>query len=187
MNSVDERVARKLSPKRYQHSVGVAKQAVDLARKNGVSPDQAFVAAMVHDYARELPGEQLLDLARKLGVGDEISLSYPELLHAPVGAHLIRQDLGIGDPEIIQAVSSHTLGRRKMSTLEQIIYLADMIEPSRSYPGVQELREKAQGGLREGILGALDHTVKYLLEQGKPIHIRTVEARNYLIMGGNGG
>lgn len=184
MDKLMELVAAKLSPRRFRHSTGVAQVAVELAEKNGLSPHKAFAAGMVHDYARELQVEQLEGLARKLGVEDEISLNQPELLHAPVGAYLIKEELGIDDPEIIQAVSSHTLGRRKMGRLEQIIYLADMIEPHRVYPGVEDLRQIARVGLQQGILGALDHTIKYLVEIGKPIHIRTLEARNYLIMGG---
>ncbi len=184
MDSLESLMARRLSPKRYNHSLGVAQTAAELAESSGTDRQKARIAGLVHDYARELPTEQLVALARKLGVEDDISLACPELLHGPVGAHLIESELGIEDPEILLAVTSHTLGRRKMGKLEQIIYLADMIEPGRRYPGAERLRELAQSGLQSGILGALDHTLRFLLEAGKPIHIRTIEARNYLLMGG---
>ncbi len=184
MDRLESLISGKLSPKRFNHSLGVAQTAAELADSSGVDREKARTAGLVHDYARELPTEQLVALARKLGVEDDISLAYPELLHGPVGAYLIKLELGIEDAEILVAVTSHTLGRRKMGTLEQIIYLADMIEPARRYPGVEDLREQAQVDLRSGVLGALDHTLRFLLAKGKPIHVRTIEARNYLLMGG---
>ena len=184
MDRLESLMAQRLSPKRYNHSLGVAQTAVELAESSGVEREKAWTAGLVHDYARELPAEQLVALARKLEVKDDFALNYPELLHGPVGAYLIKLELGIEDPEILVAVTSHTLGRRKMGKLEQIIYLADMIEPARNYHGVDSLRQQARSDFHSAVLSALDHTLRFLLEEGKPIHIRTIEARNYLLMGG---
>lgn len=184
MENLEQLMAQRLSTKRLQHSLGVAETAAKLASAYGADPQKARLAGLVHDYARELPNSELITLARQLNILDPITEAYPELLHAPLGAHLVHTELGISDQNILQAIDSHTLGRRNMSTLEQIIYLADMIEPGRDYEGVEVLRQKAQLDLQDAIISALNHTVRYLLDTGKAVHERTIAARNSLIMGG---
>lgn len=185
VEEIAEIMAQRLTPKRFKHSLGVADTAVKLAEKNAISTEKAYLAGLVHDYARELPKQELLTLAVQVGEDDPVSLASPETLHAPVGSFLIEQELGISDQEILLAVASHTLGRRKMGKLEQIIYLADLIEPNRKFPGVERLRQAAEASLQTGIVLAIEHTIKYLVESGKLIHSRTIDARNYLIMEGN--
>ncbi|MDA8441672.1 MAG: bis(5'-nucleosyl)-tetraphosphatase (symmetrical) YqeK [Peptococcaceae bacterium] len=184
MHILAKTIAQHLSPPRFKHSMGVAQTAALLAQRYGVEPEQAWLAGLVHDYAREMQAVDLLAWAQKLGELDHITQLHKELLHAPVGAHLIKLELGIQDLEIVQAVATHTLGDVNMSTLAKIIFLADMIEPGRKYPGVERLREKGQQSLNEAVLGSIDHTIKYLVAEGKPIHPRTIAARNFLIMGG---
>ncbi len=74
-----------------------------------------------------------------------------------------------------------TTGKENMSKLDKIIYLADMIEPSRDFSGVEELRNDSKDDLDKAMLNALNHTIKYLLEKGCLIDINTVKARNYLL------
>jgi predicted HD superfamily hydrolase involved in NAD metabolism len=178
-------VELRLSPKRFKHTLGVAETAEELAHATGVCVEKARVAALLHDYARELSPETLKGLAREANLDDQFSLNQPELLHASVGAFLVQRELGVTDQEILDAIISHTVGRRKMNTLEQIIYLADMIEPNRDYAGVQELRAAASQNLKTGVVAALDHTIRYLLNINKPIHLHTIDARNYFLMGGD--
>ncbi len=178
-------VKERLSPARFQHTVGVIQAAEQLAMRYGVPLERARLAALLHDYAREMAPAKLKLLALEAGVGDKFALDQPELLHAPVGALLVQRELGITDQEILGAINYHTVGRRKMNKLEQIIYLADMIEPNRNYPGVQDLRSAASTGLAQGLVAALEHTIRYLLEKKKPIDVRTIEARNYFITGGD--
>ena len=45
----------------------------------------------------------------------------PKLWHAMSGAAFIRHELGITDPDIVNAVRYHTTGRAGMSLLEKII------------------------------------------------------------------
>ena len=183
MDSFRDILAKRISPERLAHSLGVAEMAEFLAKQNGVSNEKAYLAGILHDYARELPVDLLKKIAAQIGENDEIQIAYPELLHAPVGAYLLQKELGITDAEVLRAVADHTLGRREMGKLEQILYLADMIEVGRQYPGVEGLRQAAKASLAKGIIAALSQSVIYLVEQGKPIHPRTIEARNYLLMG----
>ena len=55
-----------------------------------------------------------------------------KLLHSPAGATLAKNEFGIEDKEILDAICYHTTGRGDMTLLEKIVYLADKIEPSRN-------------------------------------------------------
>ena len=176
-------LAARLPEKRYRHSLGVAATAARLASKNKVDPEQARLAGLLHDYARDLPGRELLALAAGAGlVTCELERRLPVLLHGPVGALLIKQDLGLTDRAILQAVARHTVGAVAMTTLDKIIYLADAIEPERRFPGVEELRRLASMDLDQALLKAFESSIFYLLGKGQPLHPATVEARNYILL-----
>lgn len=113
---------------------------------------------------------------------DEITRREPQLLHGPVGAVVARTEYGIENKEILGAIKYHTTGRKNMSVLEKIIYLADFIEPGRSYPGVDKLRKMAFENLDDAMIQALTNTIRYISGIGGLIHERTVSARNYLIL-----
>ncbi|NLG32251.1 MAG: HD domain-containing protein, partial [Syntrophomonadaceae bacterium] len=106
----------------------------------------------------------------------------PDLLHAPVGALLLEKELGITDGEILTAVSNHTLGAPSMGELDKIIFLADMIEPGRDFPGIERLSCLALRNLDEGMLFALEVTIKYCLQEKRILHPRTIETRNYFLL-----
>ena len=88
----------------------------------------------------------------------------------------------IDDEEILSAIRWHTTGKSDMSLLDKIIYIADMIEPSRDFDGVKEIRKITLKNLDKGVLAGINHTIKYLLEDDKLLDINTIEARNYLLL-----
>ena len=95
---------------------------------------------------------------------------------------MIREELEIHDPEILTAVKYHTTGHAGMEKLTKIIYLADMIEPRRDFPGVEELREAARKDLDLAVHLAAAHTLDYILKHHKPMHPDSVGVYNdYLI------
>ncbi|GAF26292.1 bis(5'-nucleosyl)-tetraphosphatase (symmetrical) YqeK [Neomoorella thermoacetica] len=185
MANYQEILAARLSEKRYLHSLGVAGTAARLASKNKVDPEQARLAGLLHDYARDLPPGELLTLAAGAGlITCELERRLPILLHGPVGALLIKQDLGIKDRAVLQAVARHTVGAVAMTALDKIIYLADIIEPERRFPGVEELRRLAAADLNAALLKAFETSILYLVGKGQPLHPVTIEARNYLLLSG---
>lgn len=174
-------VRGQLTPARWKHSLGVAETAVKLARRYQVDPDKAEAAALLHDLARDLPPSTLLKIAESEGlISHPLERRQPKLLHAPVAACLARR-LGVDDSEVISAIAQHTLGAVGMSRLAKIIYLADLIEPGRDYPGVEQLRQLAEEDLDEAVLAGFDQTVRYCLKRRQPLHPQTVEARNALL------
>ena len=175
---------KSLKPSRYQHSLGVAETAVFLARRFGVDEEQAKIAGLLHDCAREFRNEDLIVEAEKrlIMVGD-IERQMPLLLHAYIGSRLVTEKYGVSDHAIEQAIWRHTVGGAKMTELDKIIWFADMIEPNRDYPGVERLRELAQtASLDDMVLAGLTQSIAFVLQKGGLIHPDTVIARNEILL-----
>lgn len=172
----------KLSKQRFKHSLQVAEVARELAKNYRLDEDKAYLIGLLHDYAKGLPSNELINIAEENGLlRDEVDRKVPDLLHAPVGSWLVQQELGIRDREILQAIAVHTLGDLDMTALDKIIYLADMIEPGRDYPGQERLKCLAFRDLDDAMLFGLESTIRYCLEQNRVLHPRTVAVRNHYL------
>lgn len=176
---------RRLKESRFNHSIGVADTAVELAKKFGVDTQKAYLAGLLHDCAREFENDELPAQAekRKIKIG-EVEKNVPLLLHAYIGAKMISEIYEVNDAEISQAIYRHTVGAKNMSDLDKIIYFADMIEPNRNYPGVEELRKLAEtsNNLDEIILTALNESIIFVTQKNSLIHPDTIDARNFLLL-----
>ena len=106
----------------------------------------------------------------------------PALLHGPVGAKVAAAEFGVDDVKILEAIALHTTGGAGMGLLARIVYLADAIEPGRSYPGVDVLRNLAKTSLERALLAALDDSIAFIVARRGLIHPGTVEARNWLLL-----
>ena len=169
-----------LKAKRIAHVLGTEETAVKLAEKYGADVDKARVAALLHDCTKRLTMEEQLALCEKYGIVlDELEQRALTLLHAKTGAALAREVFG-ADDEICNAILWHTTGKPDMTRLEKVIYLADFIEPSRSFPGVEALRRTVWQDLDQGLLMGLSMTIEEMEEMGNPVHHNTIEARDYL-------
>ncbi len=177
-------LSRRLKKSRYEHSLGVADTAAFLARRFGVDEGKARLAGLLHDCAREFPNEAMLAESDMRGVEyGEVERSMPLLLHAPLGAFRAKEIYGVGNDEILRAIARHTVGGVAMTPLDKIIYFADMMEPTRDYPGVEILRDLARSAsLNEMTLAGLTRSIAFVLEKGHLIHPDTVLARNELLL-----
>jgi predicted HD superfamily hydrolase involved in NAD metabolism len=161
----------RLSDKRYNHVLGVANTAEELARTHGLPPQKTRLAALLHDAAREVSPEELLESARGYGlVPDDFTKERPMLLHGPVAAEVARRELGVKDPEVLEAVRVHTTGAPGVGPLTLAVYVADKIEPGRDYPSVGKLRELAREDLREAAKAILRATEAHNENRGRPTH-----------------
>jgi nicotinate-nucleotide adenylyltransferase len=61
-----------------------------------------------------------------------------------------------------------------------VIYIADYMEPTRDFPGVEKLRELVYQDLDAAVLLGLEMSVEEIEEMGNPVHFRTLEARDWL-------
>lgn len=174
-----------LKESRKEHSFLVAETAMKKAVELKVSERKALVAGLFHDCAKNLTLESPLLKNFQL---DEKYKDVPEnVLHQFTGAYLAEKVFGVTDEEILDAIRYHTSGKSRMSTLGKIVYLADMVEKSRSYPGVEKLRatfhEKGEDALDRCLLMALSRTTEYLKEKGAEVYPLTLEAYHYYKQG----
>ncbi len=179
IEKIKSKVRGYISEKRFIHSVGVANTAVYLSKIWGGNSGKLFVAGILHDVARDMSAEKLIEIAEKNGYRiDEVEYANPVLLHAPVGAIIAKSDFGITDEEILNCIRYHTTGRKNMSLNEVIIYVSDFIEPSRNFPDAERVRAIADKNLREALLEETYFNVCYLMNKRMPIHRRTIEMFN---------
>lgn len=179
-----EKLTGHLSAKRLKHSLGVSKTAVELAERFGADKEKAKLAGILHDCAKEVADGDLLQIANSFGiVVDEVEKAAPVLLHAKVGAHVARYTYGIRDDEILEAIRRHTVGGPEMTVLDKIIYLADFIEPTRSFAGVERLREIVEkAALDEAIIAAYEQSIAFVIAAKGLLHPATVAGRNRLLL-----
>ena len=170
-----------LKPKRMPHVLGTEQEAVRLVRRYGGDETQARIAALLHDCTKKLDMAQQLALCEKYGIMlDELEQKALKLLHSKTGAAIARDVFGVEDA-VYDAILYHTTGKPDMTRLEKIIYLADYIEPTRDFPGVDELRKTVYEDMDKGLLMGLTMTIQEMEEMGNPVHHLTRDARDYLL------
>lgn len=169
-----------LKHKRIPHVLGTEQEAIRLAERYGADVEKARVAALLHDCTKKLDMDAQLALCDHYGIElDELERVSLKLLHSKTGAALARDVFGV-DEEIYNAIWWHTTGHAGMTLLEKIIYLADYIEPSRDFPGVDKLRQVCYKDLNEGLCLGLEMTIQEMTDMGNPVHRATLEARDAL-------
>ena len=168
---------------RFKHSLSVRDTAVKLAKRYSIDVDKARIAGLTHDCAKNMSDEGILALVKKKAIFiDEISLKAPQLLHGVAGSLVAETVFEIVDTEILDAIAYHTVGRKNMTPLDKIIYIADYIEPLRSFDGVDKLRKCAQNDLNEALLMCCNNTINYVISKGELLHQNTVDVRNDLLL-----
>ncbi|MGA8475051.1 MAG: bis(5'-nucleosyl)-tetraphosphatase (symmetrical) YqeK [Candidatus Cybelea sp.] len=133
---------------RYEHSLRVARCAATLAQRHGVDVRKARLAGMLHDLARLYTPGRLLSECEARGFSIEpFERAHPVLLHARLGAAIARERFGVEDAEVLSAIEKHTTAAGDMSSLDCVVYLADSLEPARTFPERAAAWELAQHDL----------------------------------------
>lgn len=169
---------------RYEHTLGCERAARKLAERFGSDPEKAGVAALLHDITKHLSPQEQLNLCEKYGIIPcTVEKSEPKMLHGKTAAAIAREEYGMPE-EICDAIACHTTGRRGMTLLDKILYLADYIEDTRDFSGVEKARKLARQDIDRALLYCYDQTLTDLVERGKLIHSDTVAAYNDMIAHG---
>lgn len=180
----------RLSHERYEHSLGAHDKAVELADKFRLPAEdreRAAVAGLLHDAAKLMSPQDLLAYCDQHGIElDPLDRETPQTLHPYAGADIVRRELGIEDPVILNAIRYHTTGRPDMSAVEKIVYIADKIEGNTRNPlYIQRMTASLDFQKPESldltVLFILDSTIQFLIEKHQLIHPRTLEARNDIV------
>ncbi|OZM57770.1 phosphohydrolase [Lottiidibacillus patelloidae] len=180
-NKALELVKKQLTEHRYQHTLGVMNTSIELAERYEVDEKKAELAAIFHDYAKFRPKEEMKKIIIEQKMAKSLLEHSSELWHAPVGAYLVESEVGIIDRDILNAIKYHTTGRVSMSKLEKVVFLADYIEPGRSFPGVDEVRETAKSSLDEAVFQALRNTITFLLRRKQLVYPETIHTYNDIV------
>ena len=174
-----------LDKKRFEHSLNVELEAIKLSQIYSSDIEKARVAAIAHDVAKAHSDEELLRMAQSYSLKiDEIEYNFPQLLHGPVAANICSTEFGISDLDVLNDIKYHTTGRKSMSLLEKIIYLSDVIEPGRDFPGISDIREIALKDIDRALILACNSTLIYITKKNYLIHPLTIEFRNSLLLKG---
>lgn len=167
---------QRLSEKRYLHSLGVAKTAKMLAEKNGADPEKAEIAGLLHDITKNLGPSEQIEFCREKGIAlTEDDILSPQVIHAVSGAWYVKNVLGIDDEDILSAVRYHTTGKRGMNTLDKIIYVSDLVEPTRNYSDVDYYRKLAENDLDRALFEGMSWIIGDKKKKGENIHKDTLE------------
>lgn len=179
--TTERKLQSALSIGRYIHTMGVVKTALRLAENYNVDKHKVHMAALLHDCAKDYPPEMKKRFCKEFHVPvDEIMLSCIDLTHAFLGAEVAKREYGVMDEEILNAIRYHTTGRKSMTAIEKIVFIADYIEPNRKvFDTLEEARKLAFEDMDKAMMFILQHTIAYVKERNRPLHPLSVEAFNY--------
>lgn len=156
-------VRRKVGEKRFNHTKRVMDFAESMAIRFGEDPDRVALAALLHDYEKDPSG----------GIENDLS-------HGEMAADAAKNVFAVYDEDVLNAIRWHTTGRAGMSRLEMIVFLADTVEPGRTYDSIGRLRETCLEDLENGALQVLIELKKYLEKKGLEVSEDTLAAIEYL-------
>lgn len=165
---------KNLTEKRLIHTANVVAVGVKKAKELNLSEKKVYLSCLLHDCAKYLDPKSFKDFS--------IDESYPSpVVHAFLGEYVARNVLGVEDEDVLSAIKYHTTGRANMTTLEKLVFVADMIEKGRNYEGVERLRELYLGDFENCFRKCLEEELIHLQNKKGDICPLTIEAYNYYI------
>lgn len=182
INELKNELKKYLKDDRYKHSLCVMEVSEKLAEHYNINKQRVMKAALMHDMAKELPFDDL----KKYIIDNKIYVSKMEMLvgvtlHGKVAADICKKKYKF-DNEMCTAISNHTTGKVKMSMLEKIIFIADKIDETRTYEGIEELRNLAFKDINAAIIKNIDNSILINIKRGKPILEESIKTRNYILI-----
>ena len=166
--------------KRYIHTLGVVEEALLLSKIYGVDLDKARIAATLHDYTKYLDKDKEKEVMIKY-YGSEFTNRLPDTIyHGFTSSVLIQEEFGIDDVDIINAIRYHSIGRKNMTTIEKIIYIADFAEPGRNSDISRKVHEIAINNLDLALYYAEKCVIETNQKENKLIPAESFEAFEYI-------
>ncbi|MCL2662459.1 MAG: bis(5'-nucleosyl)-tetraphosphatase (symmetrical) YqeK [Oscillospiraceae bacterium] len=161
-----ERSHSMLLPLRVPHVDACEVAALQLADYWNVDKDDAREAAILHDITKKLDFSENMCIIAEHGIyAESIGKREEKLLHSITGALIAQTDFGVSDA-VANAIKWHTTGKAQMTTLEKVIYLADYIEATREFPGIEQLRKLSFESIDDAMIMGLEMTIDDLKSRG---------------------
>lgn len=171
-----DEVKKKVTLKRYNHTLGVIEEAVLLSKIYGVDLDKARIAASLHDYTKYLDEEQEKEIMIKYYGFNTYNALPKQVIHGFTAAVVSKEELGVDDVDILNAIKYHTIGRKNMSTLEKIIYIADFTEPNRNSEISKEIHNIAIKNLDLALYKIMKFVINDCINNNKIVPKESYEA-----------
>lgn len=171
-NEIVKILKKNLKGEKFEHSLGVEKTALELAKRYGEDVNKAGLAGLLHDITKQMDN---VALAEHYGIKSLVE----KTLHGHTGAQFLLENGYVGQDDVLNAIRFHTTGRKEMSLLEKIIYIADYIEPQRAFDGVEKLRKIAFENIDKAVLLGLMMAINSIIENKSLIDVDSVEAYNF--------
>ena len=176
-----QQVKEKVSEKRFAHSIGVMNMCEKLAKQYGADEKKAKLIGIVHDIAKEMSDEEMLEYVRKNKIAiTETEKQIPQILHGKIAADMCKKKYDFDD-EMCEAIAYHTTGKENMTLLQKVLFVGDKIDETRTYDSAKELRNIAFQSLDEAIIKNIDETLKINIKRKSLIVEESIKARNYLL------
>ena len=171
-------VKENLSEKRFKHSEGVVKRAIEYAKVYNVDIKTVKLVAISHDIAKELSEEEIEKYIKEYNIEiDEVEKRNNNLLHAKIGSFICKNKYGFTQ-DMVNAVRFHTTGRENMTILEKVIYLADATEENRKYCSSVYV-DLIKKDINDGMFEVAKWVINSLLERNMVIHLDTIKCYNF--------
>lgn len=171
-------VQSKITPARYEHILRVESCAIALAEKYGADKEACSLAAILHDYAKDVDKDTIKRLVDNGDLQAELLEYGSQIWHGPAGSYYAEKTFGIVDAAILSAISQHTIGGREMTLLSKILFIADYVEEGRTFPGVEEARELAFEDLNQAVIYKITQTLIHLVQKRVKIYPETLFVYN---------
>lgn len=170
------------SEQRYAHSLGVMEISEELAKKYNVDIERTKKTALMHDMAKFMPVETLRQYIKK----NNLQVSENEMLagvalHGVVAADICKKEYNFDD-EMCSAIAIHTIGKENMTMLEKVVFIADKIDKTRKYEGIEDLRKLAFEDIDRAILQNIEHSIEKNIKRGNIIIERSIKTRNFILI-----
>lgn len=167
-----------IKSKRIPHVQGTEQEAAELARRWGADEMEARKAAILHDCTKYWSLAKQLSKCEEYGIVlDQVERETLPLLHSKSAAAVAKRVFGM-PWQVCDAICWHTTGKGHMTLLEKVLYIADYAEPNRTWS--EEAHGLAMRDLDAGVLLGLENTIRHTESQGRNVHYRTLEARDWL-------
>ena len=185
IEKIKEDLKNSLSEKRYIHSIGVMEMSKHLAKIYNVNEEEAELAGLLHDIAKEIPDEEMFKYAEDNNIElTEIEKANTKVLHGKIGADIAVKKYGVNE-RIANAIKYHTTTNEKMDDLAKIVFVSDKIELNRTSTNydIDYERFVAEKDLNAVMLIILNMTINKLVSKGLVINLDTIKTRNAILMG----
>jgi len=150
-------------PHRLEHVYGVRDTALEFGKKFNLDLDKLELASLLHDMTKYYSHEHHVEVIQEhFENSEEILKKFnPQILHAFSARIYAQEHYGIEDPDVLDAIQNHTVGKPDMTMYEKVIFISDYTEPNRTYDSCVKVRKLAQTNIDLAVFVAINDSITF--------------------------